>query len=117
MLEPWPAALGAAFVLELGRLWGCNRDPTPYGNAWTEDHNGYCTHSGWEAMTSGPAEFLLAWALLAVTVGLPLLILFGGAFVTHRARLVWALTVVASLGVAAFFVVAGHMTIVGGGGG
>ena len=90
VLAPWPAALGASFLLRLGRWWGCNRDPAQFGNAWTEDHNGYCTHSGWDAMTSGPAEFLLAWALLVVTIGLPLLVLVAGAFVTHRARLVWA---------------------------
>jgi hypothetical protein len=117
VLAPWPAAAGASFVLLLGRLWGCNRDPTPYGNAWTEDHNGYCTHSGWEAMTSGAAEFLLAGALLVVTIGLPLLTLVASSYLTGRGWLVWGLTIAASLAVVVFFVVAGHVTIVGGAGG
>ncbi|WP_028063715.1 hypothetical protein [Solirubrobacter soli] len=117
ILAPWPAALGASLFLALGHMWGCYRDPSQYGNAWSEDHSGYCTHSSWAAMTSGPAEFLLAGMLLAVTVGLPLVVFVGSAVVTRRMWLVWTLTVLASLGVAVFFVIAGHVTIVGGGGG
>jgi hypothetical protein len=117
VLAPWPAALGASFWLAIAHVWGCYRDPLPYGNAWTEDHFGYCSHSSWHAMTSGPAQFLLAWTLLAVTVGLPLIIFVASALVTRRMWLVWTLTVLASLAVVVFFVVAGHVTIVGGGGG
>jgi hypothetical protein len=114
---PWPAALGASLFLLLGRAWACDRDPYQYGNAWAEDHSGYCSHSGLEAMTGGPGGFLLAWALLAATAGLPLLMIFAGARLSRRPRLVWSLTVAASLFVVAFYVVAGHTTIVGGAGG
>ena len=68
-------------------------------------------------MTSGPGRFALAWALYAVTVGLPLLTIFVGARVTHRARLVWTLTALTAPAVIAFYVLAGHVTIVGGAGG
>jgi hypothetical protein len=67
---PWPAALGASLFLLIGRGFACDRDPRQYGNAWAEDHSGYCTHTGLEGMTSGPGGFVLAWALPAVTVGL-----------------------------------------------
>jgi hypothetical protein len=64
-----------------------------------------------------PAAFALAWALLAATVGLPLLTIVAGAHLTGRARLVWALTGATSFAVIAFYVLAGHVTIVGGAGG
>ena len=50
---------------------GLRPDPYQFGNAWAEDDLGDCTSTGLTAMTSGPAGFALAWALLAVTVGLP----------------------------------------------
>jgi hypothetical protein len=117
ILAPWPAALGVSLFLLLGHMWGCYRDPALYGNAWTEDHSGYCTHSSWGAMTSGPAQFVLAWTLLTITVGLPLLTFFTTALLTRRPRVVGALTVTSAVAVAVFFILAGHVTIVGGGGG
>ena len=117
VLAPWPATLGAALFLLVGRGLACDRDPYQFGNAWAEDHSGYCTHTGLEAMTRGPADLVLAWALLAVTVGLPLLTILAGALLTGRARLVWALTVASAFAVIAFYVLAGHVTIVGGAGG
>jgi hypothetical protein len=117
VLAPWPATLGAALFLLVGRGFACDRDPYQYGNAWAEDDLGYCTHSGLEAMTSGPGGFVGAWALLAVTVGLPLVTIVAGALLTRRARLVWTLTIGAALAVLAFFVLFGHTTIVGGAGG
>jgi hypothetical protein len=68
-------------------------------------------------MTSGPAEFVLAWTLLTLTVGLPLLTFFAAALLTRRPRVVGALTITSALAVAVFFVLAGHVTIVGGAGG
>jgi len=34
VLAPWPAALGGAIFLLIGRWLACDRDPYQFGNAW-----------------------------------------------------------------------------------
>jgi hypothetical protein len=125
VLAVWPAALGGCVLLTAIRFAACNRDASPYGNAWTEDHNGYCTHSGWDALTAGPLNGTLpAIVLLAVTAAWPATTLAGAVFVAagrRDARLASRLwSVWAGIGtvlVVAFLLKWGHVTIVGGAGG
>ena len=123
VLAPWPAALGGAIFLLIGRWLACDRDPYQFGNAWAEDDLGYCTASGWHTLTAGPASFLLACVLLLATVLWPLTTMLLGAWLADRredarvAPAVWLFSGVGSLGVVAFSIVAGHVTIVGGAGG
>ena len=105
------AFLGCLILL-LGRYAACHRDASPYGNAWTEDHHGYCTHSGWDALTGGPGSIALACLLLALTALWP-----ATALLVTRGRAVFTATAVGSLAVVALYVAWGHVTIVGGAGG
>jgi hypothetical protein len=120
----WPFALLGCVLLAATRYAACHRDASPYGNAWTEDHNGYCTNTGWDALMAGPGgESLRAVVLLAVTVAWPATALAIAALVAtgrhdRLARRAWpAMTLAGAVLVVAFFVMWGHVTIVGGGGG
>jgi hypothetical protein len=124
-LSLWPLAFAGCVVLTLIRLAACHPDAASQGNAWTEDHNGYCTNSGWDALTAGPGHgSLLALVLLAVTVAWPATVMAAWVVVAARRRGA-ALTdrayaVVAGAGgvlVVAFILEGGHATVVGGAGG
>ena len=125
MLAAWPFALGGCLLLFGGRFAACHRDATPYGNAWTEDHNGFCTNSGWDALTAGAGRGpLVALVLLAVTGALPATLLACATLVSaarrHADRISRGWPVAAGIGtvaVAAFYFKWGHVSIVGGAGG
>jgi hypothetical protein len=124
-LSLWPIAFAGCVVLTLIRLAACHPDAASQGNAWTEDHNGYCTNSGWDALTAGPGSgSLLALILLAVTVAWPATVLAcgtavaagrGDAGLAPRAY-AWAAAVGGAL-IVAFILKWGHATVVGGAGG
>jgi hypothetical protein len=125
LLALWPYALWGCALLAGTRYAACHRDASSYGNAWTADRNGYCTNSGWDALTAGPGNgSLLAFVLLAVTAAWPATVLAAAALVAarrHDARLsrrVWPVVIGAGAAlVVAFFLKWGHVTIVGGAGG
>jgi hypothetical protein len=105
------AFLGCLILLG-GRYVACHRDASPYGNAWTEDHHGYCTRSGWDALTGGPGSFALACLLLALTALWP-----ATALLVLRGRVVFGAIAAGSVAVVVFYVAWGHVAIVGGAGG
>ncbi|HEY6892194.1 MAG TPA: hypothetical protein VI300_30600 [Solirubrobacter sp.] len=122
VLTAWPYALGLCVLLTATRFAACHRDAKPYGNAWTEDHSGYCSNSGWDALTGGSAPRALA--LIAITAAWPATALVAAtvaASARHDGRLprrVWPW--VAGIGsalVIAFRLKWGHVSIVGGAGG
>ena len=124
-LALWPLAFAGCVVLTLVRLAACHPDAASQGNAWTEDHNGYCTNSGWDALTAGPGSgSLLALVLLAVTVAWPATVLACAAAVAAGRRdeglasraYTWAAAIGGVL-VVAFILRWGHATVVGGAGG
>lgn len=125
VLAAWPFALWGSTLLTAGRLAACHRDASSYGNAWTEDHSGYCAASGWDAVTNGAGGGpFVALALLAVTAALPATVLACATLVSaarrHAGRLTRAWPIAAGLGivaVVAFYLQWGHVTIVGGAGG
>jgi hypothetical protein len=125
VLAAWPFALGACLLLFGGRFAACHRDASSYGNAWTEDQFGYCTNSGWDALTGGAGRGpLVALALLAVTAALPATVLVCATLVSarrrHAGRLSRAWPLVAGIGtvaVVAFYLKWGHVSIIGGAGG
>jgi hypothetical protein len=121
----WPFAVLGCVLLTATRYAACHRDAMPYGNAWTEDHNGYCTNSAWEALTVGQGgASLRAVVLLALTAAWPATVLLVASLVgavrddAGFARRVWPRVAVGgAVLVVAFYFKWGHVTIVGGGGG
>jgi hypothetical protein len=124
-LALWPLAFAGCILLTLVRLGACNRDASSQGNAWTKDHSGYCTSSGWDALTAGPGSgTLTALALLALTAAWPAsaLVITGSIAALrddarHLDRAWWIVAGGGAVLVVAFFLKWGHMTIVGGAGG
>ena len=73
VLTAWPYALGLCVLLTATRFAACHRDAAPYGNAWTEDHEGRLPRRVWPWVagigTAIVIAFHLKWGHVTIVGG------------------------------------------------